>query len=614
MEPRALLDSLDVGLAAIAPDWTVNEWTAPAARLTGLPAERVLGQNFWVAFPSAKSTHVERLLNDVLADGRPRQYVWPARAPQASGTVFEIRVSRGPRNHLVLLFRQVRDEIPTESRAAQILTAFEAERRLYYQLFTALPAPAVILQVDGQILEANPAAVALLALPDAPGARGRRIQDWVPASQRDALLRALRDAMTRRQRLQLSIDLGGDPHREVAAVIENVDQHAGGGRLLFLAEDVSTAMLLQRKLVHADQLAQLGALVSGVGHELNNPLAAIAAFAEVLAADAPTADMKETADIIHQEAMRAGRVVRTLLDFARQRAHKSEPVDVKEVAERVLTLQRAALKRARIKAVLSVADAVPPVMGATQDLQQVLLNAVVNAIQAIESTGRSGQIVIAARRTEGFVSVTVDDTGPGVPPEILDRVFDPFFTTKGEHGTGLGLSISLGIVKGMGGRMWMVNLDDGGARLTFDLPAEAEPVDEAEPLGARTTARPLSVLVVDDEPSVRRAMTRLAERLGHRVASAATCQEARVRLRDPVNQFDALVVDVHLDEAHTGFELFQELEAEGRGRERCLIFTTGDSISTRTRDALARAERPVLKKPFRLEELREVLDRVVVVS
>jgi signal transduction histidine kinase/CheY-like chemotaxis protein len=382
-------------------------------------------------------------------------------------------------------------------------------------------------------------------------------------------------------------------------------------RMLGVAQDVTERKQLEESLIFADRMTSVGTLAAGVAHEMNNPLAAIAAFAEVLAAEAPTAEMKETAGIIHEEAMRAGRVVRTLLDFARQRPHRSELVDVKEVAERVLTLQRAALRRARIKAAINIADAVPPVVGDTQDVQQVLLNAVVNAIQAIEPTGRPGQITIGARRTDGFVGVTVDDTGPGVPPEIMDRVFDPFFTTKGEQGTGLGLSMSLGVVKRMGGRMWIVNLDDGGARLTFELPAEPAPIDAAEPPAPRAPARPLSLLIVDDEPTVRRATTRLAERLGHRVWSAATCSEARARLRDPDARFDALLVDVHLDEAHTGFELFQEMEAEGRGRERCFIFTTGDSISTRTRDALARADRPVLKKPFRLEELREMLDRVI---
>ncbi|HEV8266486.1 MAG TPA: ATP-binding protein [Gemmatimonadales bacterium] len=609
MDARVLLDSLDVGVVAIAPDWTIAEWNAPAARITGVPAERALGQNFWVAFPTAKGTHVEQLLQDVLADGRPRDYVWPSRAPELSGLVFETRVTRGPRSHLILEFRQVREPVPVESRAAQVLSAFETERRLYYQLFSVLPSPALILTVDGQILEANPAGVGLLGLTDGRGARGRRLAEWAPDAQRPALAAALRDAVRNQQRLRLTLEFAGEPLREVEAVIENVDPQHGGSRLLFLAEDVSSETLLQRKLLQADRLAQLGALVSGVAHELNNPLAAIAAFAELLRAEVPEGEVREATEIIHLEALRAGRVIQTLLDFARQRPHQRIAVDLKDVIERVLALQRNALKRARVQATVAIDDQVPTVLGDPQELQQVVLNALVNAVQAIEATGRPGKVVLTARRVDSFVSLTIEDSGPGVPAQLLDRVFDPFFTTKGDTGTGLGLSISLGLVRGMGGRLWMQNVDGGGARLVVDLPADDAATARAAAGGGATARRGLAVFVVEDETSVRRAVERLLQRLGHHPTSVGGYEEARARLAAGA-RYDALVIDVHLDGSHTGFELFDELQLEGRGDERRIIFTTGDSISTRTRDALNRAERPVLKKPFRLEELREVLDRV----
>jgi two-component system NtrC family sensor kinase len=118
------------------------------------------------------------------------------------------------------------------------------------------------------------------------------------------------------------------------------------------------------------------------------------------------------------------------------------------------------------------------------------------------------------------------------------------------------------------------------------------------------------VLVVEDEESVRRGMILLAKRLGHEVASAAGFAEAERRLADRMARYDALLVDVHLDEAHSGFDLFDQLRLEGQGRERRIVFTTGDSISPLTRDQLQRSERPVLRKPFSLEDLREMLERV----
>src|SRR5207249_5594114 len=381
-------------------------------------------------------------------------------------------------------------------------------------------------------------------------------------------------------------------------------------KLLFLALDVSRESLLQQRLLQADRLSQLGALVSGVAHELNNPLAAIAAFGEALTLDPSQADVQESAEVIRSEAMRAGRIVQTLLDFARQRPRVQTAVDLGEIADRVLALQRSGFKKARIRASVSVPRDVPAVAGDPQELRQVLLNAVVNARRAIETSGRPGQIVITAQATGNHVVVTVEDTGPGVPADILDRVFEPFFTTKAEQGTGLGLAISFGLVRGMGGRMWMQNVEGGGARLSFELPVDAGAADGAARTTPRADGKRLALLVVEDEEAVRRAMALLGKRLGHEVTTVGRFADATERLAQPGARYDALLVDVHLDEAHTGFDLFDHLRTAGQGLEQRIVFTTGDSISTQTRDALERAARPVLRKPFSLDELREMLERV----
>ena len=584
MNPRALLDNLEAGVAAIGPDWTIVEWSAAAARMTGLAADRVLGQTFWTAFPLAQTTQIERLLREVLTTGRPRTYILPAGAPDVPGLVLETRVTRGPDDHLVMLFEPMRVELRSESREAQLLSAFEVERRLYLQLFNSLPAPALLLNSDGQILAVNPEGAKLLGAADLAGARGRPLAAWVAEEHRPALATALHDAVAERQRLQLAIEVPGDSLREVQAVLVNVDPAGTSPKLLFLAVDVSRETLLQRRLLQADRLAQLGALLSAVAHELNNPLAAIAAFAELLGANQSPVELKESADIILTEAMRAGRIIGTLLDFARQRPRMQGAVDLAEVVERALALQRGALKKAGVLVDWVVPSDLPAVMGDMQELQQVVLNVVVNARQAIESTGRPGQVTISARPSDGHVLVTVDDTGPGVPPEILDRVFEPFFTTRGEQGTGLGLAISFGLVRAMGGRMWIQNIEGGGARLAFELPADVGAVEVTAAAAAETARAPrsLAVLVVEDEESVRRGMVLLAKRLGHQVTSVAGFDEATRVLSDPSARYDAVLVDVHLNEAYSGFDVFDALRRERPGRERSIVFTTGDSISART--------------------------------
>src|SRR5207244_10188059 len=388
-------------------------WSVAAARITALPADRVVGRSIWIACPAAKGTELELVLVDVLADGKPRTFLAPAGTPEVAGTVLEIRITRGPENHLVLSFRPVHEELAPESRAAQLLSALEAERRLYLQLFSSLPTPALVLSPGGQILDANPEGAKLLGGADATALRSRVLTEWAPAAQQGMLAAGLRHAVTKRQDVALSFEFAGEPAREVRAVVVNVDPVLSAPKLLFLALDVSREILLQQRLLQADRLSQLGALVSGVAHELNNPLAAIAAFAELLVVEPHQTELRESAEIIRAEAMRAGRIVQTLLDFARQRPRVRAAVDLAEIVERVLSLQRSALKKARARGAVAIPDDLPAVIGDPQELQQVMLNAVVNARQAVEATGRPGQVLITAKLVDERMRVAVEDTGAG---------------------------------------------------------------------------------------------------------------------------------------------------------------------------------------------------------
>lgn len=158
--------------------------------------------------------------------------------------------------------------------------------------------------------------------------------------------------------------------------------------------------------------------------------------------------------------------------------------------------------------------------------------------------------------------------------------------------------------------MWLQNVDGRGARLSFELPLEPGAAPAEAPTGSRRAVRPLKVLIVEDLPTLRRAMELMARRLGHDPTTAAGLVEAQGLLADPATDFEAFLVDVHLEEGHSGFDLFEALRTEGKDRERRVVFTTGDSISPQTRDRLERADRPVLRKPFALDDLRDILDRL----
>ena len=608
-DPR-ILDSLDVGVAVIDRDGTITEWSEPAAYLIDRPRDKMVGQSFRAALPATPRRELESTIAAVLAGGEARAVVVPLRSGERSETTLVIRVSPGPEGEVVLMLRELHVDVLGELGGGnRLLQTAEGERRNYELLFRSLPTAALVLDVDGRVVEANAAASELFALTTPSALRGAALDAWLPAGQRPLLLQTIHQAIAAHRKAELTFELSVEPPREIRAMVAPVDPMHATNHAILVAVEVSREVLLQRKLLRTDRLSQLGALVSGVAHELNNPLAAIAAFGELLAEGTTEPSLKDSAQIIHAEAIRAGRIVQTLLDFARQRPRRPQPVDLADIVERVLALERSALKKARVRVDVRIPADVPPVTGDPQELQQVLLNAVINSLQAIVATGRPGRITIHAISADHHVLLTVDDTGPGVPVDVLERAFEPFFTTKGEAGTGLGLAISLGLVKGMGGRMWLQNVEQGGARLAIELPALQRRDTPNPEATTESTSGALRVLVVEDNAAVRRGMVLMAERLGHSVAEAAGFDEAVERLQSGDARFDALLFDVHLDDAHTGFELFSVLREEGSGRERHVVFTTGDSISVQTRDQLERSGRPVLRKPFSLDDLRDVLGR-----
>ena len=232
---------------------------------------------------------------------------------------------------------------------------------------------------------------------------------------------------------------------------------------------------LQRQVIRQERLAAVGQLVSGVAHEINNPLQAILGFAELLQmqADVPES-VKGDLRLIQKESARACNIIRNLALFARQQPGEAAPTRLSEVIASVAELRQRRLESEQIE--LRIEDqSVQCFSAVVTELQQVLLNFVVNAEQAILMSGRlPGRITIRSRDLDGRVLLEVEDTGPGIPADNEAKLFQPFFTTKPVgQGTGLGLSISYGIVDSLGGRIGYRSAPAGGAIFYFDLPASS---------------------------------------------------------------------------------------------------------------------------------------------
>jgi signal transduction histidine kinase len=228
---------------------------------------------------------------------------------------------------------------------------------------------------------------------------------------------------------------------------------------------------LYSELVHAEKLSAVGELASGVAHEINNPLTTILGQAQLLLgrSDVPV-PVRERVEMMADEASRAARIVQNLLLFARHYPPERRPCAVSDQVERVLALKRYQLDRDKVRVVTEFTPC-PPVWADENKLQQVLLNLVQNAHQALVRLTSDRVLILRVRPRRERVVIEIIDNGPGIPPDILPRIFDPFFTTKppGE-GSGLGLSVSYGIVGQHGGRLYAENRPEGGASFVVELP------------------------------------------------------------------------------------------------------------------------------------------------
>jgi PAS domain S-box-containing protein len=379
--------------------------------------------------------------------------------------------------------------------------------------------------------------------------------------------------------------------------------------VLCVIRDVTDQKMLQEQLIQSEKMSAIGQLVSGVAHELNNPLAGISAFAQLLLTEKRfPPDQRTAAEMIYAEARRASRIVQNLLTFARQHKPERTPTSTNQVLDDTLELRGYELRVRGIEVVRDYDDALPDTMADAHQLQQVFLNLITNAEQAMEKRHRDAQrLTVRTRRAGGVIRTEIEDTGPGIPPNLIERIFNPFFTTKPTgSGTGLGLSISLGIVREHEGRIWAENAPTGGARFVVELPIvttrgsdEFSHVPLASPVGDH-----LRMLVVDDEASVRVALQRYFASRGHEVETTASGKDALARLRE--GTFDAVIVDMRMPDL-SGEQLYEELRLKDPGHAERVIFTTGQLVDEQVRTFLASTGRPYIPKPFEFSAFDEVL-------
>jgi nitrogen-specific signal transduction histidine kinase/CheY-like chemotaxis protein len=368
---------------------------------------------------------------------------------------------------------------------------------------------------------------------------------------------------------------------------------------------------LRDRLAQSEKLAALGELLAGVAHELNNPLSVVIGHSELLM-EWPDPKVAARASKIQAAAERCGRLVKNFLAVARQHPQERALVDVNELVRQVTELLAYPLRVDSVELILELACDLPSISADPHQLHQVVVNLVTNAHHAVREVAGSRRITISTGfdRDRGRVRIDITDSGPGIAPEVEARIFEPFFTTKAPgQGTGLGLPICKGIVEAHHGALEVDGRPGRGARVRVALPLGQAPPEPTEP-PAHTPieAQGASVLVVDDEIEVAGVLAETLARAGYRVHTATNGLDALSKLAEAAP--DVILSDIKMPRLD-GRGLYRALEEKAPHLLSRFVFITGDILSPSTAKFLEEAARPCLNKPFTLQEVEAVLDRVL---
>jgi two-component system NtrC family sensor kinase len=366
----------------------------------------------------------------------------------------------------------------------------------------------------------------------------------------------------------------------------------------------------QEQLLHSEKLAAVGQLISGVAHELNNPLTAILGYSQLLTSSGQMGQQGvEYADKLYKQAQRTHRIVQNLLSFARQHKPERVPVQINQALEETLALRDYDLRMHNVRVHLDLAENLPVTSADPHQLQQVFLNMVNNAVDAVLEHSKEGDLWVRTGINGDRLFIEFTDSGPGVKDS--SRVFDPFYTTKPVgKGTGLGLSICYGIITEHGGTIRVRNIPTRGASFTVELPHQpVAALANSTPSQSSISLRDGRILLVDHDDSVLEAVATILRGRNHHVRSARDLQEAQALLEK--EDFDLVIADVHVSDGSNGIGLSEWLAQNRPSLSRNLIWMCAAAPSGGEDEKTAANGRPILHKPFQASDLLGEVDHLL---
>ena len=393
----------------------------------------------------------------------------------------------------------------------------------------------------------------------------------------------------------------------------------GTVRIEALVRDVSERKKLDdetrdiyHQLLQAEKMAALGQTISGVAHELNNPLATILSWAERLSQRKRLDEaVRRGLETILSESERAARIVRNLLTFARKRQTTRAMIDVNQIVRETLALRAYEQRVSNVTVLDALAAGLPQVFADGHQLQQVLLNLVINAEQAMLTVNGRGTLVVRSWHDANQESVIleINDDGPGIPDEVQPKIFDPFFTTKEVgKGTGLGLTVAYAIIQEHGGRIRLESHPNAGASFYVELPVSGAKLPPAPLSRGRLDATPESVpgaviLVVEDEAQLANAVVDALRDAGYVVDHAPDGEQGLERIHASGSRpYNLVICDLKMPKMD-GKTFYRRLTTDVPALAKQVLFVTGDVAGTEAEDFLEESGCRWLAKPFRLADL-----------
>ena len=471
---RELFDSIQEGLFFATPDGRFLDVNDAMVRMLGYESREELLRNDVGAYLYPAPEARERILHELHAKGVLRNYEETLR--RKDGTLlYTLQNITGVRDASGQI-AQMRGLMLDVTEQKMFQAQLQRERDFNQKILNTTQSMILVLDTAGLISYANRRCYEA-------GYReeemiGRHLVELVDGAQRKEFEAALEttahgqqvenlEARAKRGNGTLGyFSISLSPMRDEQDVVNSV---------VVVMTDITDAALLQAKLAHAERMATIGRLVSGVAHEVNNPLAAILGFTDLLLENPEIpASAQESLGIILQETQRTKYIVQDLLSFARQRPVQKEAVQVGAILRQTIKLRSYDFTSHGVQVVEDFDKDLPATIGDSQQLQQVFLNIINNAYDAIQESGRRGVITLRTKRFADSIEITISDNGTGISDTA--RIFDPFFTTKpAGKGTGLGLSICYGIVRAHGGEIQCWNNERGdGSTFLVRLPAATE--------------------------------------------------------------------------------------------------------------------------------------------